>query len=328
MPNMRAVVVIDGPEGPTLELQHIERPQPGAHELLVRIRAAGLNRTDLRRIQQHHASDGKRHVAGLEMAGEVVAVGSEVHGWAPGDRVMSQGNGCYAEYVAVDHRLALRVPEGLSWEGAAAVPVTFVTAHDALVTAGGMQRGHAVLVQAVTSGVGIAAIQVASVLGSSKVIGTTRALDRAAPLRELGLQLAIDSRSDPAFAQHVLDATAGRGVDVVVDMIGAGVLDQNLRCTALGGRIVSVGRMGGMKDTIDLDLLALRRVSLVGVTFRTRALQDKQRVNERFMADLGAALASGHLRPLVDRSYPLEQALQAQEYMRSNAHLGKIVLLP
>ena len=126
----------------------------------------------------------------------------------------------------------------------------------------------------------------------------------------------------------VLEATAGKGVDVVADTVGAGVLDQNLKATALDGRIVSIGRMGGMTDTINLDLLALRRISLVGVTFRSRSIEQKQEVNRRFLSDCGKHLASGALRPIVDKTFPLTDALQAQEYMRSDAHLGKIVLIP
>ena len=170
---MKAVVVVDSSSGATLEMRELERPEPGPHDLLVRIRAAGVNRTDLRRVQQHYSA-GHLHIAGLEMSGEVVALGSEVEGFEVGDRVMSQANGCYAEFVTVDHRLVLRVPQGMSWEAAAAVPVTFVTAHDALVSAGQMQGGCSVLVHAVTSGIGISAIQVAKLLGASNILGTTR----------------------------------------------------------------------------------------------------------------------------------------------------------
>jgi NADPH:quinone reductase-like Zn-dependent oxidoreductase len=262
------------------------------------------------------------------MSGEVVAVGSQVRGFAPGDAVMSQANGCYAEYVAVDHRLVLRIPEGMSWESAAAVPVTFVTAHDALVSAAKMRSGESVLVQAITSAIGISAIQVAKIMGAGTIIGTTVEPGKNEKLRDLGLDEPIDVSSDNSFAQRVLHATRDTGVDVVADTIGAGALDQNLRCTALEGRIVSIGRMGGFTDTIDLDLLALRRIKLIGVTFRTRTIEQKKAVNDAFLLDLGDHLSSGRLRPIIDKTFALSDAAAAQEYMRSGNHFGKIVLLP
>ena len=324
---MKAIVVVDAPGGATLSMRQVAPPEPGPTELLVRIRAAGVNRTDLRRVQQHYNS-GRLHIAGLEMSGEVIGMGGEVGGFRLGDRVMSQANGCYAEQVCVDHRLALKIPEGLSFEAAAAVPVTFVTAHDALVSAGKLERGSSVLVHAVTSGIGISAIQVASLLGASTILGTTRDPAKTPGLQALGLDAAIDVSGAAAFADQVLSATQGTGVDVIADTVGGGALADNLRAAALGGRVVSIGRMGGMTDTIDLDLLALRRVSLIGVTFRSRTLEEKRAVNDRFLSDLGRQLASGELRPIVDRTFSLEDALEAQEHMRSDAHLGKIVLLP
>lgn len=323
---MKAVVVVPGPKGPTLELQDVSAPVPGASELLVRVRGAGLNRADLRRVQSHFATSGPQ-VAGLEMAGEVIGMGGEVKGWKVGDRVMGMTHGCYAEQAVVDYRVALKVPTQLSWAEAGGLPTVYLTAHDALVTAGGLTRGGAVLVQGVTSGVGIVSVQLAKALGASLVIGTSRSTARFERLAALGMDHGIDSKTQDVVTlvnQH----TSGRGVDVVVDMIGGGALAANVASSAIPGRIVSVGRLGGMTDTVDLNELARKRVSLVGVTFRTRSIADKQKLNERFMADLGAQLSDGRLRPIIDRTYPLAQALAAQEYMASNAHFGKIVLEP
>jgi NADPH:quinone reductase len=205
--------------------------------------------------------------------------------------------------------------------------VTFVTAHDALATAAKMRSGESVLVQAITSAIGISAIQVAKILGAGMIVGTTVEPGKNARLKELGLDESIDVSTDKTFAERVLRATREAGADVVADTVGAGALDQNLRCTALQGRIVSIGRMGGFTDAIDLDLLALRRISLIGVTFRTRTIEQKKAVNDAFLRDLGDHLGSGSLRPIVDRTFPLSEAAAAQEYMRSGNHFGKIVLL-
>lgn len=322
---MKAVVVVPGPKGPTLELQDVSAPTPGATELLVRVRGAGLNRADLRRTQSHFASTGGAHIAGLEMAGEVIGMGSAVRGWAAGDRVMAMANACYAEQAVVDYRVALKAPAQLSWVEAAGLPTVYLTAHDALVTAGGLERGGTVMVQGVTSGVGIVAVQLAKALGASQVFGTARSTARFGRLAALGMDHGIDAKTQDVVAA-VSQHTGGRGVDVIVDMVGGGVLTANVACSAIPGRIVSVGRLGGMTDTVDLNELARKRISIVGVTFRTRSIEDKQRLNERFMADLGAQLSDGRLRPIIDRTYPLSEALAAQDYMASNAHFGKIVL--
>ena len=322
---MKAVLVVPGPSGPTLELQDVPAPVAGATELLVRVRGAGLNRADLRRTQSHFASTGGAHIAGLEMAGEVIGVGSAVKGWVVGDRVMAMANACYAEQAVVDYRIALRAPKQLSWIEAAGLPTVYLTAHDALATAGGLVRGGTVLVQGVTSGVGIVAVQLAKALGASQVFGTARSTARFGRLAALGMDQGIDAKTQDVVAA-VSQNTGGRGVDVIVDMIGGGALTANVACSAIPGRIVSVGRLGGMTDTVDLNELARKRISLVGVTFRTRSIEDKRKLNERFMVDLGAQLADGRLRPIIDRTYPLSEALAAQDYMASNAHFGKIVL--
>jgi NADPH2:quinone reductase len=322
---LKAIVVVPGAAGPTLELRTVADPAPGPTELLVKVRGAGLNRADLGRVQQHFAGDGRAHIAGLELAGEVIGAGGAVQGWANGDRIMGMANGCYAEMAVVDHRVAMRVPEQWFWQEAAGFPLVHLTAHNALTTAGGLERGGTVLVQGVTSGVGIVAVQLAKALGAALVLGTARNAARFERLATLGMDHGIDAKSQDVV-EVVRKHTAGRGVDVIVDMIGGGALAANIACAAIPARIVSVGRLGGMTDTIDLNELARKRVSLVGVTFRTRSIEDKQALNERFMADLGGQLADGRLRPIVDRTFPLSEALAAQEYMAANGHFGKIVL--
>ncbi len=322
---MKAIVVVPGSNGSSLELRTVPEPKPGSTELLVRVRAAGLNRADLNRTQAHAAGAGSTHIAGLEMAGEVIGMGDAVKGWALGERVMSMANACYAEQAVVDCRVAMKAPADLSWAEAAGLPTVYLTAHNALVTAGGLAREGTVLVQGVTSGVGIVAVQLAKILGASLVLGAARNAAQFERLNGLGMDYGIDVRATDVAAE-VNRRTGGLGVDVIVDMIGGVALAANVACTGLAGTIVSVGRMGGMTDTIDLNEFARKRISLVGVTFRTRSIEDKQKVSQAFLSDLGAQLSDGRLRPIVDRTFPLAEALAAQAYMASNAHFGKIVL--
>jgi len=328
MPDMRAVVVATGSDGPTLEVVRAPIPAMGPADVIVRVRSAGVNRTDLRRTQQHHSlKAGELDIAGLEMAGDVVDCGAQVQAVAVGDRVYGMAKNAYAEYVAIDHRLVLPVPSGFDYHEAAAIATVYPTAHDALVTNGRLTAGESVLIQAAGSAVGMAAIQIAAVLGASNILGT---VDREAvipKLREMGLHVALPAGAAD-LAQRVSAANEGRGADVIVDMVGRGALRANIESAALRGRIVSVGRLGGFTDEIDLDQLALKRLSLIGVTFRTRSLQEKRVLLDRFRTDIHPHLDSGKLKPTVDRVFPLAQALQAQAHMASNAHFGKILLEP
>jgi NADPH2:quinone reductase len=322
---MKAIVVVPGAAGPELELRDVPEPVPGPHDLLVRVRAAGLNRADLARVQQHYKSTGP-DIAGLEAAGEVIATGEEVGGFSAGDRVMAMCVGAYAEKALIDHRIALKVPQAMGWGEAAAVPTWFLTAHDAVIVSGRLAGHETLLIQAAASGVGLAALQVAKAMGVAAVIGTSRDKAKLARLiSEFGLDHAIDTASED-FATRALELTGQRGVDVIMDNIGASALAGNMAALALRGRLIGVGRMGGRIAEIDLDLLALKRLELIGVTFRTRTIEEKAELGRRAMADLGGLIDGGRLRPVVDRSFPLDAAAQAQDYMRSNTHLGKIVL--
>jgi NADPH:quinone reductase-like Zn-dependent oxidoreductase len=316
---------VAGPDGPTLSVATVTTPEPGPHELLVRVRAAGVNRADLARTQQHFAAKDV-NIAGLEAAGEVAAVGSEVSGFAPGDRVMAMCRDAYAEYALFDARFTLRVPDGVEWTAAAATPTWYLTAHDAIVVNGGLRQGESVLIQAAGAGVGLAGLQVARMMGAGLVLGVGRDDAKLARLRaEFGLDVAINSsREDVAAVAR--EATGGKGVDIVMDNVGASALKANMEAMAIGGRLIGVGRLGGRMAEIDLDLLALKRLKLIGVTFRTRSIEEKAALAARAMADLGPAISEGRLRPLVDRTFPLDEALAAQEEMRANRHLGKIVL--
>lgn len=321
---MRAMVV--GENG--LELQEIATPQPGPNEVLVRVRAAGLNRAELAMAagHAHGALGGKGAVIGLEWAGEVARVGADVSGIREGDRVMCSGNGGYAEYAVADWGRVSRLPDAnMGWEQAATLPIALQTMHDAVVTNGRLHRGEAVLIQGASSGVGLMGLQVAKFMGAGLVIGSSTDAGRRARLHGFGADLAVDS-SDPAWPDAVLEATGGKGVDLVVDQISAPVANGNLRATRVLGRIVNVGRLGGAVGEFDFDLHAARRISYVGVTFRTRSLEEVREINRRMREDLWDAVTAGRLHLPIDRSFPLEEANAAQAHMRANGHFGKIVL--
>jgi NADPH2:quinone reductase len=327
---VKAVVIVpDGNTG-SLELREIPTPKPGPQEVLIRVKATALNRADLAQRRggypaQRTGGDAALVIGGLEAAGEVADMGRDVSGIASGERVMAMCGGGYAEFVAVDHRLLLPVPERLSWEEAATIPVSYMTEHDALITNGRLQSGESVLVNAASSGVGIAAIQLAKLFGAQPVFGTSGSAEKLEALAALGLDRGINYQSEN-FADVILTETQNKGVDIIIDHVGASQFQDNLRCMALQGRLVGVGRLGGRRSEIDLDFIALRRLSLIGVTFRTRTLEERIAIAQRCKADVIPALADGRLRPLIDRTFALDEALEAQGYMESNAHLGKIVL--
>lgn len=326
---MKAMVIRGAGEAAELRLEDVPDPQPGPREVLVAVKAAALNRADLAHRaghyrQQSHAGDGPR-IGGLEAAGEVISVGDRVTRFLPGDRVMSQCVGGYAELVTIDERLPIPVPDTLDWKVAAATPVGFVTAHDALSTNARIQPGETVLIQGAEGGVGLIAVQVARFLGAGKVFGTIGDERKFELSRSLGLDILIDYRREKV-SDVVERHTAGRGVDIVIDHVGGPALAENVQALALRGRLVSVGRLGSLVGDLDLDLLALKRLHLIGVTFRTRTLDEFGECVRRAAEDLLPALADGRLKAIVDSVFPLEQAEAAQQRMADNQHVGKIVL--
>jgi len=325
---MKAAVIVGEGEGKHLEIKDLPSPQPGPAEVLVAVRAIGMNRADLSLNPGHFRKAGggpAEPIAGLEMAGEVVALGPEVAGVGKGDRVMAMAARAYAEYAAVDYRLAIAVPAGWSWEAAAAAPVALMTAHDAVMTNGRMAPGDTVLIQGASTAVGIAAVQIAKMRGAKMVIGTSTSPDKLERLKSLGLDHGLNPKVED-FAARVLELTGDHGADVIIDLVGGSALAGNMRCAAILGRIVNVGRMGGLKGEIDLDLLSLKRLSLIGVTFRTRSIVEIAALIGRMKDDLWAGITAGRLRLPLDRTFPLAEAAAAQAYMKSNAHFGKIVL--
>jgi NADPH2:quinone reductase len=326
---MKAFVFTPGKEGGTWEMKDVPEPKPNPGQILLRVKATALNRADLYQLQGLHpksaVSGGSLVIAGLEAAGEVAALGEGVSGFNVGDRVMASVHGSYAEFAVCDHRLAVPIPERLSWEEAATIPVAYNTEHNALITNARLQPGESVLITAATSGVGVAGVQIAKLFGAKPVMGTAGSPEKLQAIAKLGVDLPINYRAEN-FADAVLAATNGTGVNVIIDHVGGPYFKDHLRCLALEGRLVSVGRLAGRTAVLDLDFLALRRLRLIGVTFRTRTMDQRAAITRAFAADILPALADGRLQPVVHRVYPLRQALEAQAYMASNAQLGKIVL--
>jgi NADPH2:quinone reductase len=310
-----------------LALRDIPQPRPKPNEVLVKVKAAALNRADLATARgiPHGSHAGIGAAVGLEWAGEVVEAGAEAKGYSPGDRVMCSGTGGYAEYAVSDWGRVNPIPDGMSFEQAATLPVSLITLHNALVTAGRLQSGETVMIQGASSGVGLMGLQIAKLRGASLVIGTSTNAARRAKLKEVGADLVIDT-SVAAWPEEVLNATGGKGVNLVVDMLSGPVVAQTMKATAILGRIVNVGRLAGAKAEFDFDLHALRRIDYIGVTFRTRTLDEVREISRRMRADLWDAVTAGKLRLPIDSRFPLEQAVEAQAHMRANKHFGKIVL--
>lgn len=319
---MRAVVLTE--TGPAL--RDIPQPEPKPGQVLVRVHANALNRADLGMAagHLHGARGGVGAVLGLEWAGEIAALGEGVTGFAPGDRVM--GNGGFADFVTVPANQVLRIPDAnLSFEEAACFPVALRTMHNAVITVGAMQPGETVLIQGASSGVGLLGMQIARAMGAGAVIGSSTNPARRAWLAEYGADLAIDT-GDAGWVQAVLDFTGGKGVDLIVDQVSGPLITPNMRATRVLGRIVNVGRLGGMKAEFDADLHALRRITYTGVTFRTRSPEEVAEISRAMTADLGPLLAERRFTLPIDSVFPLEDFAAALTKMKANEHFGKIVL--
>ena len=310
-----------------LALRDIQQPRPKPNEVLVRVRAASLNRADLitARGLPHGSHAGIGAPVGLEWAGEVVETGAEAKGYSAGDRVMCSGTGGYAEFAVSDFGRVNPMPDGMSFEQAATLPVALITLHNALVTAGRLHAPDSVMIQGASSGVGLMGLQIAKLRGAGLVIGTSTNAERRGRLKEFGADLAIDT-NEPGWPEAVLRATGGKGVNLVVDMLSGPVVAQTMKATAVLGRIVNVGRLAGARAEFDFDLHALRRIDYIGVTFRTRTLEEVREINRRMRADLWDAVTAGKLALPIDRRFALDAAVEAQAHMRANRHFGKILL--
>jgi NADPH:quinone reductase len=325
---VRAVVVMN-PGGPE-ELQEAEVPDPapGPHDLLVEVAAAGVNRADvLQRQGSYPAPAGSPEWPGLEVSGTVAEVGSEVRGWAAGDRVCALlAGGGYAERVCVPAGQALPVPAGLDLVDAAALPEAVCTAWSNLVDAGRLHAGEWVLVHGGSGGVGSVAVQLATALGAH-VATTAGGPERASRCADLGAELTIDHRTED-FTRSVRAATGGRGVDVVLDVLGAGALQGNLEALATGGRLVVIGLQRGRRADLDLGLLLSRRATVAGTTLRSRPAAEKAEIVAAVREHVWPMLDDGRLRPVVHARLPLAAAADAHRMLERGDVFGKLLLVP
>lgn len=323
---MRAVVIRE-PGGPeVLEVRQVPLPEPGAGEVRVRVAASGLNRADLlQRRGRYPVPPGyPEDIPGLELAGTVDAVGEGVTEWSRGDAVMGiLGGGGYAEYALSPAATLVAVPEGMGPGVAGAIPEVFMTAYDAVFLQESLVQGETLLVHAVGSGVGTAAVQLARRVGA-EVIGTSRTPEKLERAREVGLEHAVLAEED--WPQQVLDLTGGRGVDVILDLVGGPYLPGNQRVIAERGRHVVVGVPGGSDASISLRALMGRRASIRGTVLRARPLDEKEALARAFEKAVLPGFAAQELRPVIDRTFPAAEVAEAHRYMEENRNFGKILL--
>ncbi len=327
MSDMMKAVVMSGPGGPeVLELRDVPRPEPGPGEVRVRVASSGLNRADLlQRMGRYPAPPGSPpDILGLELAGTVDALGEGVSGLAVGDAVMGiLGGGGYAEYALSPSETLVAAPPGMSLTTAGAIPEVFMTAFDAAFVQERLTAGETLLVHAVGSGVGTAAVQLARRAGAT-VIGTSRTPDKLERAIELGLHHGV--LADERWPDRVLELTGGRGVDVILDLVGGPYLAGNQRVVAERGRHIVVGVPGGTDATISLRALMGRRASIRGTVLRARPVAEKRELAVAFVRDVLPAFATGELSPVVERIFPASEAAEAHRLMESNRSFGKILL--
>ena len=298
----------------SLELREAPQPKPGPDQLLVRVRAAGLNRGEL--LKHGLTKPGPAKIGGTEGAGEVDKTGERVMGRLPSS---------FAEYALMDAADAIPVPANLSWEEAAAIPITFLVVYDMLVQQGNLKKGEWLLVTGVSAGVGVAALLAAKAIGA-KVIGTSGSREKLDKLKSLGLDVAIQTRTAD-FSKKILEVTAGKGVDLVVNNVGGSVFAECVKSMAFEGRLATVGYVDGvMKAEIDIEALHSRRLKLFGVSNKMRNGAQRGVTVEGFKRDFLPLFASGKLKPVIDKVYDFKDLPAAKERMQADAHVGKIVV--
>ncbi|MGH7604583.1 MAG: NAD(P)H-quinone oxidoreductase [Gemmatimonadaceae bacterium] len=324
---MKAVVITRPGGSEVLEIQERARPEAGYGQIRVKVRASALNRADLsQRRGNYPAPPGApADISGMEYAGDVDSVGAGTTLWKPGDRVMGiVGGGGHAEYLIVHEREALRMPSSLSWEDAAAIPEVFLTAYDALFNRLHVGIGERLLIHAVGSGVGTAALQVARLAGA-RIVGTARSAEKLARAKLLGLDVAINAENAD-WAEQIEQAIGVETIHAILDLVGATYLDGNLRVIAPLGRMVVVGLGSGATAQLNMGVLLRKRLTIVGTVLRARPLEEKIALAREFDAKVVPLFEAGQLKPVVDRVFAFSEIRAAHDLMEANATFGKIVL--
>ncbi len=323
---MKAIVIPEFGDAEVLTLMDVPTPQPGPNELLVNVRATGVNRADiLQRRGYYPPPPGESEIMGLEIAGVVEALGSNVEGFQKGDRVFGLvSGGGYAEQALLDYRMAMTIPEPWDFPMASATPEVFFTANETLFTGGNLKEGEAVLIHAGGSGVGTAGTQMAHLMGAN-VFVTAGSPQKIEQSLKLGSNAGINYKTQD-FVEEVKRQTRGQGVHLVLDFVGAAYLNRNLQALQHQGRLALVGLMGGTKAELNLAVVISKRLKLFGFIMRSLPIADKIAIKRRFEEHWFPKLIHGQIRPIIDSVFPLEQAAEAHKYMESNQHFGKIVL--
>jgi NADPH:quinone reductase len=321
--------VISAPGGPeVLEIRDVPTPVPGAGELLVRVRTSALNRVDIRqRMGKYPAPPGApRDIPGLEFAGEVVVLGPGATRWRVGDRVFGiVAGGAHAEYLVVHEEAIAGIPGEMTWQDAGAIPEAFITAHDAAITQAGLGAGERMLIHAIGSGVGLAAVQVARVWGAVP-FGTSRTADKLERARAFGMEDGVVTRELDSLGPAVAAWTAGRGMEVILDLVGGPYVAAGVEVAALKGRIMLIGTVAGGQATLELGRVLHRRLTIRGTVLRPRSLEERITATRAFDLEVVPRLRDGTMRPTIDSVFPLSQIADAHRRMESNETFGKVVI--
>ncbi len=326
---MKAVYIREFGGAENLEIREVEDlPKPKETQVLVRVKTSALNRADiLQRRGFYPAPKGfPERILGLEFAGEVAEIGEDTSNFKIGDRVFGiTAGGAQAEFLSTDESLLAKIPENLNFIEAATIPEAFITAHDAIFTLGDLRGSETLLIHAVGSGVGLAALQLAKAK-NIKVFGTSRTEDKLEKCKEFGLDEAILTDKNTNFVGIIKEKTGGKGVDVILDLVGASVFAGNLESLALKGRLILVGLTGGSSAEFNLAMALAKRAKIIGTVLRSRSTEEKAEANAKFVKDVLPLIESGEIKPNLDKIFRIEDVKEAHEYLESNASFGKVVL--
>lgn len=326
---MKAIQVINPGKNSTLEIQDVPTPEPEVDEILVKIEATAVNRADLhQRAGKYPPPEGASDILGLEMAGIVEKVGERVTKWKPGDFVFALlPSGGYAEYCTIPEKMAMPIPENLSFKEASAIPETFLTAYQALLWLGELKQNETVLIHAGASGVGTAAIQLAHHLFSARIATTAGKKRKLKTCKELGADLAFNYKNQD-WAEEIANELGENAIDLIVDFIGAPYWEQNIRVLNTDGRLVYLSFLGGHKiEKMSLAPILKKRLQIMGSTLRSRPDAYKIRLTQEFTNHTHELFEQGVLQPIIDKTFDWKDTEKAHQYMSNNKNTGKIVLM-